>query len=172
MNLIESIRAQRVIGLLILGGIAMMVLSLLFWLMFAGAGAGQATQGNFAWYFLRFIPLLGVVAGLVMCIGGVMFGLVKSQDTYHSARETTHEGVYIVGKFAEGPDAMHVFDPEEADPDETTFYVQVALVDGSRVEYKTTQMVFMAVGEGSRAVIQVKGNWMLGYQMIPAPPRA
>jgi len=171
MNLIETIRAQRLIGILIFGGVGIFILGIIVWITFAGMGAGQATQGDFRMYTMRFIPILICVGGLAMSIGGVVYGLMKSQDTYHSAPEQTIEGVYIIGKLAEQKGGIHVFDVDSADPDLTTFYVQVALPDGSRVEYKTSQYVFSATGEGTHARITVKGNWLLGYQMLPSPMR-
>lgn len=170
MNFFDLIRAQRTIGALVFGGLGVFCLGVLCWATSAATDEKFERWGGFIFLSIRTIPFLVMVLGAAIFVGGVIFALGKTQDTYHGAPEQTIHGAYIIATLAER-EGIQVFDPEEADPHETTFYVQVALPDGGRAEFKTSQVVFLAIGEGTRCELKVQGNWLLGYQMLPPLPR-
>lgn len=103
-------------------------------------------------------PLTVIGIGFVCAVGALIYGLKISRGNPRNSPVRVASGVYVIAKLAEGKDGP-VYDIDVYDG-QVNLLVQVALADGTRLEFNTSREVFDTVGEGLRGKIVYQGRWL------------
>lgn len=159
-------RAQRFVWAMVVGGFLLTVASLALIVVVVGDGSfrwvfgGGNTDGhNFLAYLL--LGLSGI--GVLMLITGIFFGLASSRSNDAKKPIQKAENVQVIALLINNEDDQPVFDTDMYEPHELTCYVQIAMPNGDRREFKTDYSLLLNMGEGLMGDITYQGRWLCSF---------
>lgn len=118
---------------------------------------------------------LGVVLagiGIFLMLGCLGLTYWKTHAGSSNAPQRRLGPFYVLSKFAMDRRGNMTF-PADYEPDlhddpefGHRFHVQVALEDGTRLEFKTSAWVYFTIPEGSRGFAEVQGDWIGRFELL------
>lgn len=165
---------QKLVGLLIFGGIGLVVLGLILFVMAMGGGAGRLAQSKGTDANLLVVaglPLGISVLGVICVVVGLLVGFRAALPNASSQPIRTLEGIYITSRFGLSRETKDmVFTTGIYADDAVDYFVQIQLPGGTKQELRCAVPVWEQVGEGMHGTATVQGDWLCQFVMAPRAP--
>jgi len=160
---------ERVIGWLLVCGLAVTVISgILFW-MFSVAGIYRGTYTRKPITneitdpgALNLVPLtiLGILVGVLMMFAGVIYGFWTMFKSHKGPRRT-EPNFRVLARYCYDRNQNLVMAEYDLDAvEDPRFYVKASLSNGVVGEFETSVEVFFNSGEGMCGEAELQGQWL------------
>ncbi len=165
----DRIPLDKLVALLIVGGVALIVLGVVGTVGATWLAAGASLVGVPGVTDWTGAPIWLSGVGAVLAVAGAALGLREGYRPDHRAPIVRLEASSVVSILLQTKDGRPVFELEHAEPDDVDCYVRVLHRDGRRVEYRTDPALSQAIGEGAYGAVTAQGRWLLAFEPQPRP---
>lgn len=154
---------EALIGRLMAGGLVLTIVSFgLIGIQVAVSVIKGPSGGSSASSLLDFfhLTLLGAVAGILMMVGGLAYGIYSERTQNEGTRQTEPNFRVLSRVCLDKNFQLLITDIDIEYADKPKYYVRGMLHNGLVGEFETTLAVFYNAGEGMTGEAEIQGKWL------------
>gem|GEM_PF-2838971 len=154
-------KQQKIVAGLVTTAILCLLGSVLWFLFAASATKDQRQELQAFWAVTMPSAVFGL--GILLFIAAIAVGWRQVTIRDEKQPIMTATNAYVVAMWAQMKDRTKVEDFSQFDPEDLTFFVQMAFPNGDRHEFRTDVAVYQQMGEGLQGTVRYQGRWLCSF---------